>query len=416
MRAHQHGGRSARAAEAHSAIPRAVGKQSLVDASQPAHRVIQRQQGPGAASSGLDPEAVRAELTRIRDAIESVRAAVDPDGAGGHGVDLPRAATHQLRDLQGELDSLRLAIDGGSDAGIRDALRFELQGVQDALLAAFQTLAVYHADQTLQRWGNASEESRSAQRAQYHAEAGGLGADADWCGMFVNAQYRDAGLHGALNMAFNSTFHTEQFFTYGAGSANSPQLIQPHGEDQRIPVQAYHADRGALRSWRVGADIGDDIRPGDVVTLNWHGTSGVVDHVCIVRSYTPQRDDRPGELITIDGNAFGARKPGTSSPNWPDLGKDDMTTFGDARTNDVSTSRYETGLGGTNRSSNAGGPKFHRDAMLEGDGRGERAMIIHGRGRPSLVDFEPHHSYFNTERGEPFRDAGCPQGPIQRAA
>jgi hypothetical protein len=399
---------------------RSPGRRTLVDeayapSGRPTDPTIRRQEDPLAST--------RVELADLVQDVEVVRRNVDPDGAGADGVAQPGRYTNRLRRLSARLDALRTTIENSGNAG----LRAELAAAQDQLVAAYQTLAVYHADQTLQAWDGASDEDRGAQRDQYQREAGmGGNSNADWCGMFANAQYRDAGFHGALNMTFNSTFHAQEFFIYGSGSSNSPDLVAPHGTEPRRPVQEYHRQRGSLRSWLEREAIGHDLRPGDIVTIDWVGPNDTndgesnlrnrVDHVSIVRSYNAAT----GVLVTIDGNAFGVRKPGAEQPAWDSLGDRDYTTLsGDAEATDVSTSRYEREAASSGPTGDQNtGPAFDRNGML-GTQDVWREMTLYGRGRPSLVDFEPDHVYFNqiddnAANDRQVSEVGRPEGPIQR--
>jgi hypothetical protein len=55
------------------------------------------------------------------------------------------------------------------------------------------------------------------------------------------------------------------------------------------------------------------------------------DHICMVASYTRGSGGQPDVLITIDGNAYGARKPGTAAPAFDGAaGSAAMSDPGDA--------------------------------------------------------------------------------------
>ncbi len=358
---------------------------------------IQRSQDPGRedTSSGacLDPEALLADLLRIAREVAVVRTAIDPAGAGGAGVADPAAATTTLRALTQQTEVLRPWVDGCGVAMFAVPLRAQFDTTQGALLACFQLLAVYHADQTLQAWDGATDEQQAAQRIQWEREAGNAYAPAvtqDWCGKFVNAQYRASGMTGAFRMAFNHVDNVAAFFSYNAvtPTERSPDLIRPHGAapEAGIDLRGYHEERGSLRSWVIGEAIGNDLRAGDVVTLDWTD-DGIADHINIVASYTPPTGTQPGVLTTIDGNAYGARKPGAARPAF-DGAADSVTTHGDMTTNDVSTSSYQTTAtpGTLDRSGMI--PQANQD-----QGNAWLGATLFGRGRPSLVDFEGDHTY-----------------------
>lgn len=338
---------------------------------QVAHPVVQRQESGGVC---LDPEAVLADLQRI--AREAAR--VDPD---------PAVQQTNLRELARQAEVLRPAVDG---CGVREwigPLRAQLRTTLDAITAGYQGLVVHHADATLQAWDAAGADARDDQRVQWERETGNAYASSvtqDWCGKFANAQYRAAGMSGALRMSFNHCDNVAHFFSYAA-DPRSPARIRPHGAgpEEGVDLRAYHTQRGSLRSWLTGDAIGDDIRAGDVVTLDW-ANDGQADHIVIVASYTKPYPKHPGVLITIDGNAYGARKPTDAAPAY-DGAEGANTTLGDMTTNDVGTSRWETIDGQDNR--------MQREDMIPAGVGAYRETTLYGRGRPSLVDFEPDHVY-----------------------
>lgn len=345
---------------------------------------IQRQDDPVAIVVALG-----AELDRIGAEAVALRS------------DLTAADTTQLRALASQLEALRPQIDAVTEMAARTTLQSRLVQTQDQLVLGFQALAAHHADTTLQGWDGASAEDRAAQRTEYVREAGYPGAAApirDWCGMFANAQLRAAGFADEFNLAFNHATNLAEFFGY-AVTTRSPGLIQPHGTGAEVAVSAYHAERGSMRSWLSGDAIGNDLRAGDVVAVDWQN-DGEADHVCIVASYTPGVGTAPGLLVTIDGNAYGARKPGDVAPAF-DGAEAGMATFSnDMTTRDVSTSQY----------ARTGADTFDRSAMLPN--RGEATMTMRGRGRPSLIDFEIGHVYPGFT-GRIARDTDGPSGPIQ---
>lgn len=326
-----------------------------------AHEVIQRQETAGY----LSPESINAELMRIADhAIRLREQAIPRD-------------TRFLQPLVSEVESLVARCDPAA----RGAIDPQLAVTQDEIVASFQAVAVFHAARTEARWQTGSAEDQIDQRAEYQRESGWPGAatvSEDWCGMFTNAQLRAAGFADEFNLAFNHVDHVEQFFTYDPNGTNSPTRIRPHGEgpDDGMPLGEYHEQRGSLRSWLPGAEIGEDIRPGDVVTIDWDGDD-IADHICIAASYMAPAGDQPGQLITIDGNAR-------------------MVTTGTHATNHVARRTYEQTSGDGEQ------PAFS----------GSAPMRLYGRGRPSAVDFEPGHDYPEFT-GRNARDPDGPSGPIQ---
>jgi hypothetical protein len=310
------------------------------------------------------------------------------------------AETETLRALAAEAEALRPAIEASEDASLQAAL----VETQDAIVRAFQHLAVTHADATLQAWSSASAGDRTKQRAAYLRGSGYPGAtDAvdDWCGMFANTQLRAAGFAPEFNLAFNHSDNVPQFFTYDA-TTRSPGTIQPRGVGDVQDLRTYHAARGSERSWIAGDAIGNDLRAGDVITVDWDGGDGQADHICIVASFTPAGHGQPARVVTIDGNTFGVSKGPDDAAAFD--GSDEMTEYGDMKTNDVSTSRYERRVDGV----------YDRSAMLP-DGRGHQTMRIVGRGRPSCVDFEAGHVYPEFTDGVARDQDGPMNGPIQRA-
>lgn len=302
------------------------------------------------------------------------------------------ADTATLRALALEVEALQVGAE----------LADELARTQDAIVRAFQRLAVAHADATLQAWSTADPDARTEQRAAYARGSGypfAKDAVEDWCGMFANTQFRAAGLAPEFNLAFNHSNDVPLFFTYIA-SGRSPGTIQPNGVGEAQDLHAYHAQRGSERGWLAGDAIGDDLRPGDVITLDW-GADGQADHICIIASYTPAGEGQPATIVTIDGNSFGVSKAPGARPAFD--GTDPMASYGEMTTSDVSTSKYERRDG-----------LYDRSAMLPDD-RGHPTMRIVGRGRPSLVDFEAGHVYPGfMDRNARDKD-GPMDGGIQRA-
>lgn len=338
---------------------------------------IQREEDPGA------------DLVRLRTALEVI--AADAIAARTRIVSSDMA---RFRELAAQVEALSPELDAITDAAARAELDLVRARTQDEIVLGFQLVAAYHANGTLEAWHapNTTDEQRATQRGQYLQGSGypyATTATEDWCGMFANTQLRAAGFAPELNVAFNESSNPVDFFSYVATN-RSPGVIQPHGTGAEIAVRDYHEQRGSLRSWLSGAAIGDDIRPGDLLVLDWQG-DGDPDHMCLVASYTPGVDGQPGRLVTVDGNAYGARRAGEMA----------NTTWGNKATNDVSTSVYQR----------TGADTYDRSAMLPDD-KGEPTMTMVGRGRPSVVDFESGHTYPGfTDRNA--RDPDGPSGPLQ---
>src|SRR6185436_11671842 len=175
----------------------------------------------------------------------------------------------------------------------------------------------------------------------------------------------------------------QAFFRYLADS-RSPGRIRPHGEGPasgRV-LREYHEERGSVRTWASRAEIGADIRRGDIITIDFD-FDGVADHICIAASYTPPSGASPGQLVTIDGNIM------------KDAG-DDLTTSNVVRRSYAQTS----GDGEV--------PAFAPpDATSK-----QPTMRLLGRGRPSAVDFETDHFYPGFT-GAAAHDPDGTGGPLQ---
>lgn len=371
-----------------------VAPQAPESAPESARAPVQRQDtgvadGPGVC---LSPEEVRAELVELSEQVRLARGSLE---VAALGPALPLDGyPPRFRGIGERLETLRPVVQGCTIATLRAELGGLMQDVQDALLAAFQRLAVVHADRTLQAWSdpNTTDEERQTQRDRWRSEAADPRPEADWCGMFADAQLRAAGFAPEHHMSLNhSVTNVPQFFQYDAASSSGRVMgmIRPFGQGPEAGqvLRSYHEQRGSLRSWKEGTAIGDDLRPGDIVTVDFE-RDGTASHIAVVRSYTPAAGGRNAVLVTIDGNAYGAQKAGVSSPAFD--GTDPMAELGSTpNTRGVSTSRWEVDPA---QQQDGAGPTFDRGAMLP-DGQGEQNLVIFGRGRPSLVDFELGHEY-----------------------
>lgn len=357
----------------------------------------------------LDPEEIRSQLQQISEECgriggELAAAALDVAAP----LERHPAA---LRELSRQAEALRpfVAQCAPGDAGAD--LRALLTAVQDQLLGCYQQLTVLHADRALQAWSdpdNAGERGRWRDRWRKEASLGVGGGD-DWCGAFSAAQLRAAGMAPEHHMSFNHTSNVEGFFTYRDSQGNQRVMTTIVARDDAArrerELAEYHGERRARRDWKLGSEVGDDLRPGDIITVAWE-VGGAARHIAIVASYTPASGDTGAVLVTIDGNAFGVKKPGAAMPAFDGENAAEMTAYSDSATGanerDVSISRWETQPGATEsatESSTEGatteegeGPQFDRSEMLP-DGRGYQSFAIYGRGRPSLVDFELGHEF-----------------------
>jgi hypothetical protein len=384
---------------------------------------VQRQETSPDRGDELTPAAVRAELLRITRAANAIKRAVDPSDPTLSKDGLPpgqgTAYVTELRALVKDADRVH----GNATGELADAWTT----TQDALVAAYQMLTVYYADQALMEWSDASEEDQDAQRQAYHDEAGNPDPTTNWCGMFAAAQLRAGGMAGAMRMSFNSEYQCREFFTYGTGWSYTPTTIRPFKQGEPIPIKDYHTQRGAPRSWLAATDAGGDLRPGDIVLLDWTNANQSdrndheqnlidrADHIVIVRSWDPATR----VLVTIDGNVYAAKKHRGQEPGFD--GTDDNNAFADAPDSDVGTSRYEAGSGGnvTLGAQNVGAA-FNREEMMT-DPTTKRqkdtwkSMTLMGRGRPSVVDYEEDHEYQNDNLADPvLTGPKTAAGPIEQ--
>lgn len=362
--------------------------------------MIQRQetsQPSEVAAAGVDPadpEALRADLLGLQSEAMALVMGLDMHRATGISSLASEGAFYQesLRDLTCRVEELREDV---QQSGVAE-LTALLTDVQDQLVQGYQRLAITHADETLQAWSNSTDEDQQlAQRQRWGQESGDK--TGDWCGIFVNAQFRASGMHPAFAAAFNHTDNVAQFFSYVDGGRTPTEII-PAGATAEVELRAYHEQRGSLRSWKTGATIGDDLRPGDVITVDWGSDAdAAANHTCIVSSYTPASGAKGATVVTIDGNAFGVRKPGSSMPAFDGT---DMTSLqlaaGTAGNNhrDLSISAWQAaapaqGATGATTGATTAAPSYGR----VGSAQGETVLTIVGRGRPSVVDFEPAHQY-----------------------
>ncbi len=351
-----------------------------------------------ATEASIDPQALRAELQRLGGDADDLVMGIELQRASAAFSFADEDAFHQtrLREVTSAVEALRPDVQASGDAGLLALLA----AVQDRLVAGYQALAITHADESLQAWSGSDDEAQQlAQRQRWGLESGD--STGDWCGIFANAQFRASGMNQAFAAAFNHTSNVAQFFSYVHSRRTPTNIVvagSPEGAEP-IDLRTYHEQRGSLRSWKTGADIGDDLRPGDILTVDWGGDADAdANHTCIVSSYTPASGDQGATVVTIDGNAFGVRKPDAALPAFDGA---DMTTLrseeGTAGNNyrDLSISAWQVPVpeaGATQdaaESAEAVAPTYGR----VGSDQGQQQLTIVGRGRPSVVDFESDHQY-----------------------
>jgi hypothetical protein len=241
----------------------------------------------------------------------------------------------------------------------------------DAVVEARQALAVRHAEAAAQDWAGSTPEQQAATANAFRDAALHPGADVDYCGMFVSAQYRSAGLHAEFRMIFNHTDNVRAFFTYNREHPTTRVFgtIVPLGSTAPMPVEDYHRARGSLRRILTTDEViaaqnagtfARCIRPGDVVTLAWNAQAQHADHVAMVRSVTDTG------FTTFEGNAEVELADGTVA--WG-----------------VGTNRWSSDV------ANATDTRDTFDNQRAGAGRGRARVFLVGR--PSIVDFEAGHAY-----------------------
>lgn len=371
--------------------------------------MIQRQERDEATATpeSVDVDALRATLVGLQGEADELVLSLDLHRATGISEFADDGSVYQesLRELARRVEAVTQDVQASGD----ESLQTLLTEVQDALVQGYQRLAITHADKTLQAWSNSTDEDQQlAQRQRWGAESGD--STGDWCGIFVNAQYRASGLHPAFAAAFNHTSNVMQFCTYADGRRTPTEII-PAGATDQMDLRTYHEQRGSLRSWKAGTEIQNDIRPGDILIVDWGSDADDdANHTCIVSSYTPASGDRGATVVTIDGNAFGVRKPGPAMPAFD--GKD-MTSLetaaGTAGNNhrDLSITQWQAAA--PEKGAAPASPAYQRVGSTEG----ETVLTIVGRGRPSVVDFEPAHQY--PEAIDILEPEGALADPIQRS-
>lgn len=371
--------------------------------------MIQRQERDEATATpeGVDVDALRATLVGLQGEAAELVMSLDLHRATGISELADDGSVYQegLRELARRVEAVTEDVHASGDASLQTLLT----EVQDALVQGYQRLAITHADKTLQAWSNSTDEDQQlAQRQRWGAESGDKVGD--WCGIFVNAQYRASGLHPAFAAAFNHTSNVMQFCSYIDGRRTPTEII-PAGATEQMDLRTYHEQRGSLRSWKAGAAIDGDIRPGDILIVDWGSDADSdANHTCIVSSYTPASGDRGATVVTIDGNAFGVRKPGPAMPAFDGTDMTSLQLAGGTEGNnhrDLSITRWQAEA--PEEGAAPASPAYQR----VGSTQGETVLTVVGRGRPSVVDFEPAHQY--PDALDILEPEGALADPIQRS-
>ncbi len=137
----------------------------------------------------------------------------------------------------------------------------------------------------------------------------------DWCGMSVAEWLVLAGMHPGHAKSFLETRNIESFATYGdQKNVNARRLaIEVLLDGVWTSIRDWHAREGQPRVWipevtlRAGPASDLDIRPGDVVLLDYQGVydtkpdeaSDQADHITMAAEF------RNGVLEVMNGNASG---------------------------------------------------------------------------------------------------------------
>lgn len=130
----------------------------------------------------------------------------------------------------------------------------------------------------------------------------------DWCGMAACSWLLRAGMNKDFNTSFLHCLNVEAFFTYGARKNVNPARLDTlvAADDGRwIKIKDWHAQQRASRVW-YGADrhksvaLQDlDLRPGDILLIDWSRRGDGADHITMVRSWDGSK------LTTFEGNRTG---------------------------------------------------------------------------------------------------------------
>lgn len=247
--------------------------------------------------------------------------------------------------------------------------------VQDGVLAAIQLDAVFNAEGYLNNPQNAHTDS---------ARTVGMGEDLEWCGFFVAQNYITSNLDRDLARGFFATENVVNYFTYNY-EGRVQKWIFADGQWQEL--RTYHDNRSSLRTWidAGGLQASElDIRPGDVVLVDWHG-SDRPDHIQMVQSWNPQSR----ELFYIDGNGGGyivdnhPRNPQAASHEPLNESETEAAT---GRNLTTGGAEGHVGVGMHDLNDQPDPDAVHRDPA-----RARRHARVFGVGRPSIVDFEDHY-------------------------
>jgi hypothetical protein len=256
----------------------------------------------------------------------------------------------------------------------------------DAIVAAYQLLAVLAADGTARTWQQSDD---GARRKLVNSLRDPQGTPRDnYCGEMVRSELISAGLADFTDASGSSHFtqifdhadNVEAFFRYTEDNFRNPAYILPYNDPRQgwMPVADYHALRHSKRALvepatvtgaQTHGTLDSVMRPGDVATL-YYGTQTTsdpahADHTVLVRRVINGR-----KFETIEGNSYVT------------------DSAGNAVGNGIGTNEWDTGPTGRDPSQT-----FHNDVH----NRYAKVFLL---GRLSVVDFETGHGYSLTDPGQ----------------
>ena len=223
----------------------------------------------------------------------------------------------------------------------------------------------------------------------------------EWCGYFAQDNFRKAGLDKDLQAGFWAVDDVRDYckYTYARHPKQILKWIWADGTWQVL--KDYHAHRGALRRWldyaAVSAGGALDIRPGDIVIVDWN-RDGTADHIAIAQSYDPATST----LVTVGGNDSGLvldAKPKFDSKGERKLGGESAEDKAAREEREAATGQSLKPAGKFPRRGRSGRPE-RGGQQLRGHARRQAAgQDLRGRAA-SLVDFEDH-PYDGTNQEKP---------------
>lgn len=118
--------------------------------------------------------------------------------------------------------------------------------------------------------------------------------DVEWCGIFVGACYRDAGVQlSILKRYFPSCYRLQRYASYRPIDDRDVNAKPPAGVAPRLLVKLDEASRAIPKM-----PDGTDIRRGDIMIVGGIGT-GPGKHITMIDRVTD------GQIHTVEGNARG---------------------------------------------------------------------------------------------------------------